>query len=55
MKKNQKFRQKDAMERLENQLKSMVKPCSETGKNIPLNESDRKRINKEIDILKKRI
>lgn len=67
MKLNYQQKRKDVIERLENQLKSGVKP--QKNKDIlnildktnglfgyiPLTEHDIKRINKEIDILKSRI
>lgn len=43
------------LNRLEDQLKSGVKPTSWKRDGGPLDEADGKRIKKEIDILKKRI
>lgn len=45
-----KNRRARALSRLQAQLKSGVKPVK--GENVPLEERDIKRINKEIDILK---
>lgn len=55
-----KQRQVNALQRLENQLLKGIKPATK-GRNgsfelmIPLIESDIKRINKEIEVLKQRI
>jgi hypothetical protein len=49
-----KARRKSVIERLEYQLKSGEK-TSKHGENLPLTESDRNRINKEIETLKTRI
>ena len=52
MKKGLKSRQKGALERLQTQLKSGVKPVKkEFGKTEPLTDSDKKRINREIENL----
>jgi hypothetical protein len=44
-----------ALQRLENQLKSGVKPEKGYSLTIPLTEGDVKRINKEISVLKSRV
>jgi len=49
--KNKTFRQKGALERLEEQLRIGTKINKETKEHVPLSESDIKRIQKEIDIL----
>ena len=49
------IRKKNALSRLEAQLISGVKTEKKGNKKIPLTDSDKKRIEKEIDILKTRI
>lgn len=50
------LRQSNALNRLQEQLKSGVKTeKGNSGNKIPLTESDTKRINKEIGILKSKI
>lgn len=46
-------RQLRALSRLETQLVSGTKIAKKTAKSLPLTEGDKKRIEKEIDILKK--
>lgn len=53
MKKNRDNRRKSALGRLETQLDNGNKMVKDT--KIPLSEKDIKRINKEIEILKKKI
>jgi hypothetical protein len=50
-----KSRRARAIERLENQLKEGTKTSKEGDKKVPLNEKDTNRINREIEILTKRI
>ena len=55
-----KERRKHVIERLESQLSSKTKPCSDRqdfryGEQIPLTENDIKRINSELSTLKSRI
>lgn len=46
-------RRKNALSRLESQLASGNKTAKKTNKKIPLTDGDKKRIEKEIEILKK--
>lgn len=46
-------RQANALSRLEGQLLSGVKTAKKTNNKVNLSETDKTRINKEIDILKK--
>jgi len=53
---NMKSRRRNVINRLESQLKSGWKTCGPKSQfSDPLTDSDRNRINKEIDILKTRI
>lgn len=53
MKHGRELRKKGALERLENQLKTGVKTEKKGTNKIPLTEKDKKRIEKEIQSLKK--
>lgn len=55
MKKNQRFRRKGVLEMLEEQLKSGKKAQKKTNELVELSDSDIKRIEKEIGILKEKI
>jgi len=48
-------RRKGALQRLEAQLASGVKTEKKSNKKVPLTESDKNRIQKEMDILKKKV
>lgn len=49
------IRSKSALKRLEAQLKSGVKPDKESNNKIPLTDSDKYRIETEINILKTKL
>jgi hypothetical protein len=55
MKKGRKFRRDGALDRLEFQLESGTKTEKKSGKTISLTEKDKKRISKEIGILKTKL
>jgi hypothetical protein len=52
MKKGRRDRRVGALDRLETQLESGTKTQKKTGKTVSLTEADKKRISKEIGILK---
>ena len=55
MKKGIKLRRVGVLERLENQLESGTKTQKKTSKIVSLTESDKKRISKEVEVLKTKI